>query len=187
MPKRRFFSSCRLLPSCCSAQRRRRPLPAIRLVCRRHGVGQCGEQPAGHRHVRICDAEDLPGLSVQLQHSAHRHPDSDIAGTSPGGQAFTFSYEGGPPVCSASPARLHPDHGTRTNATPGPCSSAWIRSAAAPSTRPFPGTLTCPGHRVDEDLTLQLGNTAMLLKNPFDTEGGLFSCSSICPFPTGTT
>lgn len=123
------------------------------------------------------DAEDLPGLSVQLQHSAHRHPDLDIAGTSPGGQAITFSYEGSAGLLGFSAGYIlttEPDE--RSTGTVFLGLDPQRSGSFDPARSWYMAFDLSRSYQVDEDLTLQLGNTAMLLKNPFDTEEGqLFS------------
>lgn len=123
------------------------------------------------------DAEDLPGLSVQLQHSAHRHPDLDIAGTSPGGQAITFSYEGSAGLLGFSAGYIlttEPDE--RSPGTVFLGLDPQRSGSFDPARSWYMAFDLSRSYQVDEDLTLQLGNTAMLLKNPFDTEEGqLFS------------
>lgn len=123
------------------------------------------------------DAEDLPGLSVQLQHSAHRHPDLNIAGTSPGGQAITFSYEGSAGLLGFSAGYIlttEPDE--RSTGTVFLGLDPQRSGSFDPARSWYMAFDLSRSYQVDEDLTLQLGNTAMLLKNPFDTEEGqLFS------------
>jgi hypothetical protein len=123
------------------------------------------------------DAEDLPGLSVQLQHSAHRHPNLDIAGTSPGGQAITFSYEGSAGLLGFSAGYIlttEPDE--RSPGTVFLGLDPQRSGSFDPARSWYMAFDLSRSYQVDEDLTLQLGNTAMLLKNPFDTEEGqLFS------------
>jgi hypothetical protein len=123
------------------------------------------------------DAEELPGLSVQLQHSAHRHPDLNIAGTSPGGQAITFSYEGSAGLLGFSAGYIlttEPDE--RSPGTVFLGLDPQRSGSFDPARSWYMAFDLSRSYQVDEDLTLQLGNTAMLLKNPFDTEEGqLFS------------
>ena len=123
------------------------------------------------------DAEDLPGLSVQLQHSAHRHPNLDIAGTSPGGQAITFSYEGSAGLLGFSAGYIlttEPDE--RSPGTVFLGLDPQRSGSFDPARSWYMAFDLSRSYQVDEDLTLQLGNTTMLLKNPFDTEEGqLFS------------
>ena len=123
------------------------------------------------------DAQDLPGLSVQLQHSARPHPELDITGTSPGGQAITFSYEGSAGLLGFSAGYIlttEPDERSPGTVFLGPDPQ---RSGSFDPARSWYMAFDLSrSYQVDEDLTLQLGNTTMLLKNPFDTEEGqLFS------------
>jgi hypothetical protein len=123
------------------------------------------------------NAQNLPGLSVQLQHSAHRHPDLDIARTNPGGQAITFSYEGSAGLLGFSAGYI-----LTTEADEHRPGAVFLgldpqrTGSFDPARSWYMAFDLSRSYQVDEDLTLQLGNTTMLLKNPFDTEEGqLFS------------
>lgn len=123
------------------------------------------------------DAQGLPGLTMQLQHSAHRNPGLHSSSTRPFGQAITFSYEGSAGLLGFSAGYiLTTEADERSPGTvflgldpqrQGPFDPARSWYLAFDLTRSY---------QVDEDITLQLGNSTMLLKNPFDTEEGqLFS------------
>lgn len=123
------------------------------------------------------DAQGLPGLTMQLQHSAHPNPGLHTASTRPAGQAITFSYEGSAGLLGfsagyiltteadeRSPGTVFLGLDPQRNGPFDPARSWYLAFDLSRS------------YQVDEDLTLQLGNSTMLLKNPFDTEEGqLFS------------
>ena len=123
------------------------------------------------------DAQGLPGLTMQFQHSAHPNPGLHTASTRPAGQAITFSYEGSAGLLGfsagyiltteadeRSPGTVFLGLDPQRNGPFDPARSWYLAFDLSRS------------YQVDEDLTLQLGNSTMLLKNPFDTEEGqLFS------------
>ena len=123
------------------------------------------------------DAQGLPGLTMQLQHSAHPNPGLHTASTRPAGQAITFSYEGSAGLLGfsagyiltteadeRSPGTVFLGLDPQRNGPFDPARSWYLAFDLSRS------------YQVDEDLTLQLGNSTMLRKNPFDTEEGqLFS------------
>ena len=123
------------------------------------------------------DAQGLSGLTMQFQHSAHPNPGLHTASTRPAGQAITFSYEGSAGLLGfsagyiltteadeRSPGTVFLGLDPQRNGPFDPARSWYLAFDLSRS------------YQVDEDLTLQLGNSTMLLKNPFDTEEGqLFS------------
>ena len=123
------------------------------------------------------DAQGLPGLTMQFQHSAHPNPGLHTASTRPAGQAITFSYEGSAGLLGfsagyiltteadeRSPGTVFLGLDPQRNGPFDPARSWYLAFDLSRS------------YQVDEDLTLQLGNSTMLLKNPFYTEEGqLFS------------
>ena len=123
------------------------------------------------------DAQGLPGLTVQLQHSGHRYQGLNMARTDAGSQAITFSYEGSVGLLGFSAGYILT---TEEDAhKPG----AVFLGLDPQRTGDFdPGRSwymafdLSRSYQVDDNLTFQLGNTTMLLHNPFDTEEGqLFS------------
>lgn len=123
------------------------------------------------------DAHGLPGLTVHLQHSAHRPPDLNAVKTNPASQAITFSYEGSAGLLGFSAGYI-----LTTEPNDDRPGAVFLgldpqgKGAFDPARSWYMAFDLSRSYQVDEDLTLQLGNSTMLLKNPFDTqEGQLFS------------
>ncbi|MDX9840036.1 MAG: hypothetical protein RBS95_01155 [Desulfobulbus sp.] len=123
------------------------------------------------------DAQGLPGLTMQLQHSAQWNPGLDTASTRPFGQAITFSYEGSAGLLGFSAGYiLTTEADERSPGTVFLGLDPQRQGPFDPARSWYLAFDLSRSYQVDEDLTLQLGNTTMLLKNPFDTEEGqLFS------------
>ena len=123
------------------------------------------------------DAQGLPGLTMQLQHSAHPNPGLHTASTRPAGQAITFSYEGSAGLLGFSAGYiLTTEADERSPGTVFLGLDPQRQGPFDPARSWYLAFDLSRSYQVDEDLTLQLGNSTMLLKNPFDTEEGqLFS------------
>ena len=93
------------------------------------------------------------------------------------GQAITFSYEGSAGLLGFSAGYIlttEPDE--RRPGTVFLGLDPQRSGSFDPARSWYMAFDLSRSYQVDEDLTLQLGNTTMLLKNPFDTEEGqLFS------------
>lgn len=114
-----------------------------------------------------------PGLSVQLQHS-----DTLWQGLSPeksqlSGQAITFSYEGSSGLLEFSAGYILSTQGSEQE--PGAVFlgvDPGMNKVFDPSRSWYLAFDLSRSYQVDDNISFTLGNKAMLLKNPFDTEEG---------------
>ncbi len=123
------------------------------------------------------DAQRLPGLTMQLQHS-----DNLYRGLAPekariDGQAITFSYEGSSGLLGFSAGYI------LTNQQDSTGQGSVFLGLTPEQNKKFDPARSwymamdlSRTYQVDEDISLNLGNKTMLLNNPFDTEvGEIFS------------
>lgn len=119
------------------------------------------------------DSENAPGLSVRLQHS-----DSLYRGLTPekpqlSGQAITFSYEGSSGLLEFSGGYILSNQ--RNKEDPG---TIFLGVDPGSDTTFDPGRSwylafdLSRSYQIDDNISFNLGNKAMVLQNPFDTEEG---------------
>jgi len=119
------------------------------------------------------DSQSSPGLSIQLQHS-----DKMYKGLAPNkaqinGQAITFSYDGSSGLLEFSAGYILSSQ--RNNRESG---TIFMGVDPEPDRTFDPGRSwymaldLSRSYQVDENISFSLGNRALLIKNPFDTEEG---------------
>ncbi len=119
------------------------------------------------------DDQNSPGLTIQLQHSDNLYHDITPDASQLSGQAITFSYEGSSGLLGFSAGYILTSQ--QNNQEPG---TVFLGVDPSPMKTFDPGRFwymafdLSRSYQVDENISFQLGNRTMLLKNPFDTKTG---------------
>lgn len=119
------------------------------------------------------DSSKAPGLTVQLQHADTFSPSLGSGRSQLNSQAITFSYEGSSGLLEFSAGYILSTQ--QDNQHQG---TIFLGVDPQPDKDFDPGRSwylaldLSHSYQVDDNLAFTLGNRAMLLRNPFDTEGG---------------
>jgi len=123
------------------------------------------------------DSQNAPGLKVAWQHSDNLYRGLSPDHTPLNGQAITFSYEGSSGLLEFAAGYIFTSQ--HNNREPG---TVFLSVDAEPTQDFDPGRSwylafdLSRSYQVDDQLRFSLSSTAMLRRNPFDTEPGrLFS------------
>ncbi len=119
------------------------------------------------------DGQGLPGLKVQLQHSENLYRALGADKARRDGQAITFSYDGSSGLLEFSAGYiLSTQQTTQESGT----IFLGLDSESDPTFNPghswYMAFDLSQSYQIDDTLSFTLGNKAMLLQNPFNTEEG---------------
>jgi hypothetical protein len=119
------------------------------------------------------DSHSTPGMTVQLQHAENMYKGLTPNKAQLDGQAITFSYDGSSGLLAFSAGYILSSQ--LNNTEPG---TVFLGVDAEPDKTFNPGRSwylaidLSRSYQIDENINFSLGNRAMLIKNPFDTEEG---------------